>query len=112
MNVKRRTVLGGLFALVTAAVTASGRVAAAAAVAPPAAPRAAGPVGGSGNAKTWRWVALPDSGGLQVYVTDARGTGSLPVAWTADGVVTVKGLTATAGYLSSGNGYGLNVRRA
>lgn len=107
---RRRSFLAGLL------------VAAAVAVARPGRPASAGPrgvIGGSGSAKQWTWVALPDSGGLQVYVTAQR-EGSLPVSWTAEGVVTCGQLTviappvgsrSTTQHIAGGAGFGLAVRR-
>lgn len=75
---------------------------------------------GTGTVAQWRWVALPDSGGLQVFVT-AQASGGRPVSWTADGVVTCGTLSVTAPpvgsdpntqHVSSGAGFGLAVRRA
>lgn len=79
----------------------------------------AAPTGGSGTAKTGTWVTLPGTG-LQVHATDATGrTTSVPVTWTADGVVTATWtvpLTVTApsggGQSVTMAGYGLAVRRA
>lgn len=103
----RRSLLAGLLAAAVVAVVRPGRPVAAVS-------------GGSGTAKQWGWVALPDSGGLQVFVT-AQASGSRPVSWTADGVVTCGALSVTAPpvgsaittqHVSSGAGFGLAVRRA
>lgn len=107
----RRGLLAGLLAAAVVAVVRPGRPVA------NAAPRG---VGGSGTARQWAWVALPDSGGLQVFVT-AQQSGALPVSWTAEGVVTCGMLSVTAPpigsaittqHVSSGAGFGLAVRRA
>lgn len=89
--------------------------------APAWATRAVQVVGGSGTAKTWQWVALPNSGGLQVFCTAATAAASVAVSWTVDGVVTAAWptpLTVTAParpgvqVVASGGGYGISVRRA
>jgi hypothetical protein len=86
---ERRTLLGaafGLAALIGIRKLRAPKGAATAAPAPVPVSYAA-PIGGSGTAKTWQWVALPNSGGLQVYCTAAYTLGSVAVQWTADGVV-------------------------
>lgn len=118
---KRRTLLGGVFATVAAVFTAP---AIRACAATPAAPASTVPSGGSGNAALWEWKALPNSGGLQVHCTAANGrTAKVPVSWTADGVVTAdypnRPITVTAPatadgttHVASNGPYGLTVRRA
>lgn len=107
-----RVILGAAFAATAAGRTAK---AAPAAVKAPAAPRVAG---GSGTAKAWQWVALPNSGGLQVHCTHP-----VAVTWTAQGVVTAAytvPLTVTAPAVGTpsgvhvnavGPGYAITVRR-
>ncbi len=118
---RRRTVLKAILAAAAATVAPRVAVAAAVAVPPPARLAQGLAQGGSGTAKVWRWVALPNSGGLQVYCTDANGATGVAVTWTADGVVTAAWPTpltvrAPAGpgsqAVASGDGYGLAVCRA
>lgn len=113
--VKRRTLLAAMLAAVV------GTVPLVRAASAHAAPQAIQVAGGAGTAQTWKWVALPDSGGLQVHCTAANSAASVRVSWTADGVVTAAWptpltVTAPAGpgvqALTSGGGYGLAVRRA
>lgn len=100
---KRRTVLGAVLGIIAAVpLTRYGWGWAAAPVARPAphfTPVSyAAPIGGSGTAKTWQWVALPDSGGLQVYCMAAVTLTSAAVRWTAEGVVTATYVIAGATY--------------
>ncbi len=79
---------------------------------------------GEVTVRSWRWVALPDGAGLQVYLMSAvaGAPSSCPVTWTASGVVTAAWpvpLTVTAPaapgpdtVTTSGGGYGFCVRRA
>lgn len=116
---RRRTLLRVILA---AAVLPSWVSPGRAAAAPPRHQVVAGaPIGGSGTAAVWKWVKLPNSGGLQVQVIDASGSlASVAVSWTADGVVTAAWptpLTVTApadtGVQAgmSSAGYVLSVRR-
>lgn len=79
------------------------------------------PVAGSGTAGTWKWVALPNSGGLQVHCVAPAGMTSVRVRWTAEGLVTAEypaplTVSAPAGpgaqSVAVGPGYGLTLRRA
>jgi hypothetical protein len=87
---KRRAVLGAAFGVAAALITSRWwGTAATVAPAPDLTPVSyAAPIGGSGTAKTWQWVALPNSGGLQVHCTAAYTLANAAVSWTADGVVT------------------------
>lgn len=80
----RRALLRGLLAV--AAAPAFGVLA----------PRAAA---ATGTVRTWRWVALPDSGGLQVFVCAPAALTSTPIDWTPAGQVSAPalGLSVVAG---------------
>lgn len=89
--------------------------------APTASAASAAPTGGSGTAKTWQWVALPNSGGLQVHCVAPVGVGTVRVRWTAEGLTTAEyptPLTVAAPAESGvqnvtvGAGYAITVRRS
>lgn len=120
---RRRTLLGALLAVAAAfPLVRAGRRADPPAMTPAA---YAEPTGGSGTATLGTWVALPNSGGLQVHCTTAVGKpAKVPVRWTFNGPevtvtadyptpVTVRAVPVRGGqHVSTGPGYALTVRVA
>lgn len=112
---KRRAFLRGALGLAVLANTITPPMrlprASAATAVPPA------PADGRGtDARTWRWVDLPGSGGLQAFCTGPVMLTSCRAEHSATGVVTATfpggpQLSTTAGRVTMAEGFGLAVRK-